>query len=295
MNINNFKIDFIGIGAAKSGTTWVTDFLQEHPEVQLSEPKEPGYFNKRETFAYGPDNKNFGKPLDFYVNHFRHCDTTHKVGEFSTIYLWDETAPKAIKDLFPSVKLIACFRDPVKRAISHYYMLKDYLSLEARSLEDALRNEPEYIDRGKYFEQISRYLEEFPEEQIHFIFMEDIKDKPQQVLRDLCNFLVISPDFVETYTPPASNQAKSLKLKFIPAMMKSFTEVMVSLRLSWLVKFLKDVGLKNFVMKSNSSHLDYPTPPTAVYTYLHEELDSDIEKFAKLTGRDLSAWLNTGK
>jgi hypothetical protein len=57
------NIDFIGIGAGKAGTTWVSEMLDTHPEICMSEPKELNYSNE---FAYdNPDteNPNYGNPL----------------------------------------------------------------------------------------------------------------------------------------------------------------------------------------------------------------------------------------
>ncbi len=89
-----FKIDFIGIGAAKSGTTWLFHCLGQHPQICLSEPKEINYFNQRGSFRNF--NKNHTKPFSWYINHFRHCQANKIKGEFSPIYLYDEIAPSRI-------------------------------------------------------------------------------------------------------------------------------------------------------------------------------------------------------
>jgi len=68
MNIRNtdFRINFIGIGAAKSATTWVADCLRGHPDIYLPAEKELNYFNK---FVYdkpGVGNPNYGKPMGLH-------------------------------------------------------------------------------------------------------------------------------------------------------------------------------------------------------------------------------------
>ncbi len=44
----NFKVDFIGVGAAKCGTTWVASLLENHPQINFSSTKttkELNFFN----------------------------------------------------------------------------------------------------------------------------------------------------------------------------------------------------------------------------------------------------------
>ena len=67
MNEGNFRPDFIGIGANKSGTTWVADMLQQHPEICLSEPKEVRYFNK--VGAFKAENPSFNKEMNLSLIH----------------------------------------------------------------------------------------------------------------------------------------------------------------------------------------------------------------------------------
>jgi len=42
---DDFKLDFICIGAPKCATTWLAKTLNEHPDIFMPE-KEPNFFNK---------------------------------------------------------------------------------------------------------------------------------------------------------------------------------------------------------------------------------------------------------
>lgn len=123
-----FKVDFIGIGAPRSGSTWLFHALGRHPAVCLSEPKEIKYFN-REDFLRpvidGDDespyiNPNHARDLDWYARHYRHCPADSLKGEFSPQYLFDDAAPARIHTSFPDVKLLVCLRNPIDRIHATY-------------------------------------------------------------------------------------------------------------------------------------------------------------------------------
>ncbi len=153
------EIDFIGIGTAKSATTTIAQYLSEHPEICISIPQKILYFNNRNTFWFEEiENWRVHKPLDWYLNHYKHCSTESIKGEFASIYFSDEAAPKRIFDLFPNVKLIVCFRNPIERAYSHYNMVKNYHLHENRDFKEAMLEENEYIERGLYHKHLEKYL-----------------------------------------------------------------------------------------------------------------------------------------
>ena len=97
-----FSVDFIGVGAEKAGTTWLTRMLNAHPEINLSEPKEIFFFNKNNYYdQIHKINPNYQKGLEWYAKRFLHCEVGKIKGEFSTSYLWDESAAKRIYKEFP--------------------------------------------------------------------------------------------------------------------------------------------------------------------------------------------------
>ena len=105
-------VDFIGIGAPKSGTTWLSECLREHPRVCMSEPKEIHFFNKTYAFYWKKQEWKYMKGMEWYAEHWRGCTSGQKRGEFSVFYMQDESTPELIHKHFPHVKLIACLRHP---------------------------------------------------------------------------------------------------------------------------------------------------------------------------------------
>lgn len=220
---NNFPNLFI-VGAAKSGTTALVDYLNQHPEIYFSPIKEPHYFSKDIRYEnFREDHKrntninleNYfkQKPLqkrhiafiskkDDYLSLFAGADKEIILGEASTGYLFSKVAAKEIYDFNPNSKIIIILRNPVERTISHYFMdaknanpintiykdlLNDYSSVQKGYCISNL-----YIELSLYFEQIKRYLEIFPANQILILRQETLNSFSQDVINTICKFLEIS-------------------------------------------------------------------------------------------------------
>src|SRR5438270_6561164 len=110
--------DFFIVGHAKSGTTALYEMLRGHPQVYMSDIKEPQFF-ARENPQLVP-----GAPVRFehtgarlesydeYLAHFRAARADQLVGEASTAYLWSHTAAARIAAAQPAAKIIALLREP---------------------------------------------------------------------------------------------------------------------------------------------------------------------------------------
>ena len=119
--MKNTKIDFIGIGAPKCGSTWVSKCLEEHPEILFSASKtrkELRFFNHANFLpdvyeSYIHIDKYEEKGLKWYYEQFPNNESGIIKGEFSTLYLFDEQAPNRIMKHFPDVKILVTLRQPV--------------------------------------------------------------------------------------------------------------------------------------------------------------------------------------
>ena len=101
---SNFQIDFVGIGAGKSATTWIYYCLKEHPQICCSSKKETAFFGKS-WWEWGGGN--YEKGMGWYETFFNHCPKDAIKGEFCTRYISDSDSPYLIKKHFPKVKIIA--------------------------------------------------------------------------------------------------------------------------------------------------------------------------------------------
>lgn len=185
--------DFIIMGAAKSGTTTLYQYLCKHPQVLMSTPKEPDFFSVDE---------NFSKGIDWYASLFSAAKPDQICGEASTTYSRWQQHPNTVSRLvqaLPQVKLIYIMRHPVDRAYSFYIhrfkgaRYKPQLAV-AETFEKTITQQSEFLDSSLYMEQIEQYLPFYPREAFLFLFMEDLMKQPAETLKMICQFLEIDDE-----------------------------------------------------------------------------------------------------
>jgi Sulfotransferase domain len=182
--------NFLIVGAVKSGTSTIRDYLNQHEEIYIA-PSAMHFFDKE---------RNFQRGMKWYERQFKTRPQHRAVGEKTPTYCFHRQAPERISQNLPGVKLIWIFRDPVKRAYSNYWhKLRrggECLGFEA-VVEECLKQEragvpvrSNILERGRYAEQIERYLEFFPPESMMFLLFEEFVRKPTRSLPDVFKFLV---------------------------------------------------------------------------------------------------------
>ena len=290
MESNNWKIDFLGIGAEKAISTWVADCLKEHPQICLSEPKEIHFFNEKTAYIWHRKNSQFDKGLGWYRKAFAHCKVGQLKGEFSTFYLWDEIVPGRVHKLFPNVKIIVTLRDPVQRAFSQYKMYRYYFKKENRHFELVIENEPEYIEKGMYMRQLNNWLKYYRSDQIHVIIADDAQENPAQVIKELYTFLGVDPNFTPGNWNTRLNTAKQTRFPFVSELMGFFTRFLVASNLSKTVGWLKSLGLKNWAEKLNTKKIEPSKIDEKSTKFLYGAFKSDIEELETFLNRKLTNW-----
>lgn len=187
----SFRLDFVGIGAARCGTTWLTQCLRTHPQICVSSQKEIRYFNAINHLRNIP-NKNHTKPFSWYVDHFQHWQTGQIRGEFSPPYLCDPVAPALIRRRFPDVKILVSLRNPIDRAYSGHLM-RMFHGAESRSFDEAIEQHSGSIENGFYARQLGRYLDLFKRDQLLIMLYEDLVANPAEGLKTIFAFLDVDP------------------------------------------------------------------------------------------------------
>ncbi|MDG1953021.1 MAG: sulfotransferase [Gammaproteobacteria bacterium] len=185
---------FIGIGAPKSGTTWLARCLGEHPSVFMSSMKEIEFWKHADAC----------RRLDEYAHHFRQTERASAIGEFSVRYLSLPGVPERIHAVFPRMKLIVALRNPIEQVTSNFWHLNRQRfnlppgELGPQSVGEALASDSHrefLLGPARYASHLERFYRLFPEEQIHVIRFEDIKADPASVMRDLFGFLGVDLGF----------------------------------------------------------------------------------------------------
>ncbi|PLS85638.1 MAG: hypothetical protein CYG60_11550 [Actinobacteria bacterium] len=196
------NVDFLVIGAQKSGTTSLFKYLQQHPSLYLPAQKEVDFFSNDERYAKG---------VHWYIRtYFSGADDLKMWGEASPQYMSYGCAPPRIHAAFPEARLIAILRNPIDRVYSHYRMLVRR-GIETRPFSEmvaergwvtevpeiATGDRSQYIvSFGMYGKILERYLQHFAREQILILFQEDLSSDPQQVVARLFSFLGVDNGYV---------------------------------------------------------------------------------------------------
>jgi Sulfotransferase domain len=179
------KLDFIGLGAQKAGTSWIHACLYEHPQICMPASKEIHFFSKY-----------YAKGMQWYEEHFRACTCDRVIGEFSPTYLYSPDAPKRIYDYHPQLKLIVCLRDPVARAVSAYrYAIQTRRLSPSTRFDDVMRERSAYIEHSLYTVQLERYLKYFSRDQILITLYEDIALDAYRFMQKVYHFLDVDWHF----------------------------------------------------------------------------------------------------
>jgi hypothetical protein len=190
---------FLVIGAQRAGTTSFYDALTQHPLILPALVKEVNFFALH--YGRGPSWYRAHFPLARAAQHPR-CIT----GESTPYYLFDPRAPDRVHSLLPDVRLLVLLRDPVDRAWSHY-LRERRMGREGLSFEEAIDREGErlaseggdfdaphhrfhsYLARGAYSDQLDRWLERFPREQLLVLRSECFYSDPKEVIARVQGFL----------------------------------------------------------------------------------------------------------
>lgn len=205
--------NFIILGAAKAGTTALYHYLKQHPQIYVTPLKETNYFalaGEKLDFR-GPGDADYVNSLSItdeaaYRAQFDGVTDEIAVGEASPLYLYHPHAAARIREAVPDARLVAILRNPIDRAYSAFlHLVRDGREPE-RDFARVLQLEPERIAAnwehiwhlaamGRYEEQLRRYYDLFPREQIKVYLYRDLRTDQTGVLRDLFAFLGADPDF----------------------------------------------------------------------------------------------------
>ena len=199
-------LGFMLVGAQKCGTTALVHFLSQHPEIEMASPKEVHLFDSS-TYSRGWS----GQRIDeHYRPHFEQRAGAAIRGEATPIYMFLPGIASELKRYNPDLKLIVLLRDPVERAISHYYMQKNR-DWEHRPLWLALLSEPlrllrckdarangsamrrhSYRRRGLYSHQLRDLYRFFDRDRVLIVRTRDLRARHHDVLRRVFGFLAVS-------------------------------------------------------------------------------------------------------
>lgn len=290
---------FLLLGAMKCGTSSLSYSLRQHPDIFMSEPREPRFFEAE-----------YENGLDFYWRrYFSGWAGQPVVGESRQRNLYLPYVPARIREALPEAKLLVIVRNPVDRAYSHWWFLysqgrlrepfeetvrKDLrdrdagltfegpegirLYVSGLDAEGLHRARSTVVDSGYYAEQLARYRKLFSDSRIKVLFLEDLVANPESTIAEAYAFLGAKP--VEPLSPvPARNPAPERAIPLLWWLRKLFPP-------AWLPRRAKEAG-RSLLRPFGSER-----PPMARETrrFLVEHYSPHNRALEQITGRDLRSW-----
>lgn len=294
--------NFFLVGAAKSGTTSLYRYLQNHPDMFLPTEKEPRYYAYDDETSNDFDGPNpedlirsIVKTETEYQALFSAANGVHAIGEASPAYLYSRVAARRISTAHPKARIIAILRDPVERAYSHFL---DNLGKGWEPCEDFVEvlNEQrngkranwwrkwDYIGHGHYYRQLERFYQVFPSDQIRVYLFEDLTSDTPALLRDILTFLGVDPS-IDLETTRIHNPSGVPRSHLMNDLLGTQNPVRTTL------KWLLPSGLRERIRQTfTDMNRHKPELPKEARQTLRELYADDIYRLETLIGRDLSAW-----
>ena len=298
--------DLFIVGAPKTGTTSLYEYLKGHPDVFMSSVKEPRYFAPDLAVESAGHDLRYGRDLDRYLALFDDATTQKRLGEASVRYIYSEEAPRLIKDFQPSAYVVVGLRDPVELIYALHNQsvsegiepLTDFeAALAAESDRLAGRDAPGglhpmhtvYIERGKLAPRLRTWRDVFGADRVHAFVFEDLVLDPVAVFRALLEFLEVDP----TYRPPAfeafnaSHQPRS-------RMLRRLTDTRPAQFMAWKVlpRLIGDAGahrIARAITRANRRPSPRPSMSPQLRDRLREVFAEDVAELSQTLGRDLAA------
>lgn len=271
------KPNFLGIGAQKSGTTWLYDILVKHPEVYMPHDKKEIHFF---------DN-NYSKGREWYLKFFENVSNEKAIGEITPKYIFDKKVPSLVKkELGSNMKFIVILRNPVTRFISSYKYGRQRNNYKG-SIEEFYRTSEKAYIRGLYSKQLKNWFKYFDKSQfLVLIFEEEIKN-PKRTLSKLSEFLEIDKSlFDESVLSKKSNASKSIRFGWLYSRLDNFSKFLRKKGFDKIVNIVKESSiLKIFESKKN----DVKISPE-FKEKLYGDYKDEIKSLEKLLKKDLKIW-----
>jgi hypothetical protein len=271
--------NLVVIGGLKCGTTSLHHYLNLHPAVDMSRPKELNFFVAELNWPLG---------AEWYASHFRGSEPVR--GESSPHYT---NLPRfagvaeRMSEMLPEAKVIYMVREPIDRALSHY-LHNVAGGYEARPVEAALGDpDSAYVLRGLYAMQLQPYLERFGSDRIEVVSREELKARREDTMRRVFRFLDIdeafsSPQFSREWETGSGKHSgrfrlmdRAVQLPGLRALDRNFDRLPESLR--WLVE--------RVIHDPEGGDANPPALPAATRERLAGRFRPDVERLEDLTGR----------
>jgi hypothetical protein len=299
--------DFYVVGHSKSGTTALYEMLRRHPQVFMPEMKEPIFFAPelpREAHRYRPP-----ATLQEYVALFAAAEPGQRTGEGSASYLRSPEAAALIAQARPDARIVAILREPASFLHSFHLQALQAHYEDERDLARALSLEGErrrgrhlphrslwpqellYRDHVRYTEQLRRYHDVFPREQVLVLIYDDFRADNEQTVRSVLRFLAVDETVPELAVDP--NPTLGMRSQRLDSALHAVSHGEGPLgRAAKRAGAVLPSDLRRSALRAAQRRLAWgepPAPDERLMRSLRLRLRPEVEELSEYLGRDLIA------
>jgi hypothetical protein len=293
--------NFFLVGAPKCGTTALSAYLRQHPDVFMSFIKEPQFFAEEvlgELRAV--------RSWDDYLCCFAPATRERAVGEASVAYLGSDDAMRRIKAFQPAARIIVMLRNPIDVMYAEYSQ-RIYDAREPPvTFEDALRFEDAgglspwrrqngtvrglgLRDTVRFAEQVRSSFQIFGRDQVHVVLYDDLVRETTRVGQRVLRFLGVDSERPIALTVVNANKrVRSARLQRLlrrpPRLLRGLA------RATCPQSVRRFIG--ESVLRLNSPYEPRPPLEDALRRALERQLEPDVAALGVLLERDLSSWVS---
>lgn len=301
MSDNGRRPDFFIVGAPKSGTTAMYEYLRRHPELYLPERKELRFF--------GSDLEIRDRPMltmDQYLAHFADAGDARAVGTAYVWYLFSTRAAAEIRDFAPDARVVAMLRNPVDMVWSLH---SEHLFNGNEEIDDftaALDAEPDrragrripahahlpqgllYSEVPRYADQLQRYFDAFGRDRVLVIVFDDFADDVAATYRQTLEFLGVDPGLAPASFEVinANKRTRSERFRHFLARPPELPRRIIG-RL--VPRSLRRTAY-DLAKRANASPAQRAAMPPKTRERLRRLFEPEVERLSLLLDRDLSGW-----
>lgn len=269
----------IFVGPTKCGTTWIDSYLRTRPEVGLP-------LQQKETFFF---DKCFERGLAWYEAQF---GTSSEIGvEVAPSLFHKSQARENLAKTLPNTRVVIVYRDPVDRAISHYFHFRKS-GEPAMTIDDMARAHPSIIDAGRFRTHAAQWEALFPG-RVFYLEYATLKSDPVRFCRNVCSIIGITPPKtpLPTLMRSSVNAASIPRSALLARIVRRAAELARRNGLHGIVNRLRKTKLKKFIFSgskdiSKERQSLEATLPAFKYHFEKEYLELSYLKTAHISGFD---------
>jgi hypothetical protein len=299
---------FFLVGAPRCGTTALTDYLSQHPDIFMAK-KEMHHFGS--DLCFGP--QFYRRDRSAYLAEFDGWGGQARAGEASVWYLFSKKAAAEIQAFSPDSRIIIMLRNPADLLSSLYNVFRCDGNEHLATFREALAAENDrragrrigrctYLSQGLVYhevacftEQVRRYFDLFGRERVHVILYDDFAAKTTRAYGEVLDFLGVDSTRVPESFPVINGNvsAKTVRSSLIRNVLSDplvrGTAIALSSRLPRpVLSALQHVEVR--LTQMNHRHVERALVDENLQEQLRIDFTPEVERLSELLGRDLTYW-----